>query len=250
MGSRAEPGTISGDHTMSLSHRLRASAAALTAMAGLLVAAPALAAPAPAPSAPATAPVSESELLGRRLAHGFLQDMGELKPMLDLVMAMGESEMKKQASAKGGVGEKAYARFGVWFKLAGDAAWEEFEHDRPAFEVIIGRFMAKRFTETELRAAVELFDGPYGKEIRTSMMGSIASHNAGAPTLTPAAGKAMSRFANSEAGSSFLAKMKDLDKDPAFEDAAFDAVAEWMPGVMRRWGEKAEAAEEARKAAN
>lgn len=239
--------------------RLGRSASAVVVAAAVLAGSPAFAAPAGPMAAKAdVASVSEADALGRRLTHVFLEDIASLRPLYDAGVSIAEAQMKKEGAAKGGDYALYVERFGPWLRPACEGLWEEFEHDGPAFERIVGRFFAQYFTIAELRAAVALYDGPYGKEIRANMVGqatavaTVLSGDTGAPPaepakLSPGAQKALDDWKASRDGKSFTAKLgTGMEKHPAFKPMLMDLIAEYLPGAMRRVGEKTEAVEAAR----
>jgi len=209
------------------------------------------AAPAPMgamPMSPAPMADSEQARLARHIVRASFTNLHEMRPLLEFGMDKAEAAMKAGVAKTGAPGQIAYDRLGYWFRLFGDASWDELESDGPKFERILVPYMAKHFTVEELRAMADLLDDPAYGEIRAYMMAKAIQTDPNAKMSRPAQ-LALRRFNQSAGGMSLMAKAKDLPKDPDFEPVGLDLLAAWLPGAARRWGEKAEAAEAARAAA-
>ncbi|MDB5431134.1 MAG: hypothetical protein JWP35_2250 [Caulobacter sp.] len=199
--------------------------------------------------APAGKPIPESERMSRYLVHAVLADAESYKPFYDMLVTMTEAEIRKDGIKQGGYGSMAYARFSGWTRLFGDAAWEEFLEDRPLFEDILSRYMAQRFTLGELRAATALCEEGFLSELRPALVANMSNLDSDL-VLSPKARKALDKFNKSSDGRSFIAKLRGIAKDESFQPVSLELIAVWVPGAARRWGEKTQAAEAARRAAS
>ena len=125
-----------------------------------------------------------------------------------------------------------------WGGYMVEAMKEEVQHDLPAFEALLGDSFARALTVEELRAGAALLTDP-------SMQAAIRAYaDGGEPTVLPS--PEAERLARSRAGRAFLRKLENIDEivDP-LED---EFVAELLPGAFRRFADKVEAGEKARKA--
>jgi hypothetical protein len=211
--------------------------------------------------------------------------LSDLKPLWNMGMAIATAQMKAAAEKHGGVAVVAWDRFGPWYGYFTEASAEEFHDDRKRYEQILGHWLAEKYTVEELQALSDLCDSPAAQEFSTQIPGAIGSLSAkSTPKMTwsPKAQAAIDRFQRSAGGKAFIARTeamgkntagdagkmiaatkggaagKDadakalqdlLERDPQTTNMFMDLLATWMPGTMRRWGEKAEAAERAREAA-
>ncbi|HWE44798.1 MAG TPA: hypothetical protein VG407_02130 [Caulobacteraceae bacterium] len=238
-----------------LSLRLAAPVVALAATLTFAGAAQADLPKAP-PAAQAEAPLSDAELLGRHIVGQALAHVDDIKPYTTMLMAVAQAKMKAEAEKRGGTYLMAYERFSPWMQFFTDACFDEFDNDRPKFERIVGGWLAKKYTVEQLQAVSDLLDSPAGSEFYTQLMAQAPNMMAKKSTpdfkWSPAAQAAINRFEASHGGKGFLERskgMKDLDKDPDTLNMLMDVVAAYMPGLAKSWGEKAEAAEDARQAA-
>ena len=264
----------------------RLGAPALALAAALTFTGPALADDTVAPAAAVAAPTSpEADALGRHIVATAFDHLGEVKPLWTMATAIATAEMKAMAEKHGGVALVAYDRFGPWYGYFLDASAEEFHADRPRYERILGHWLAEKYTAEELQAVADLCDSAAGKEFYARMSASIpglGGKSGAAPAWSPEAQAAIDRFNKSPGGKAFAARTKAmtagltetagktfagaksgamskdddakalmamLEKDPQTTTMLMDVFATWLPGTMRRWGEKAEAAEKARDAA-
>lgn len=123
-----------------------------------------------------------------------------------------------------------------WRPLLIEAMFEELEHDRPKIQLIFGRAIAKNMTEDELEAGRKFMSAAGTKRIMYA-----SAHDLPAPTLTRPERAEIERIAATPAGRGFMQKMEKVDTK---SDEALNAfVTELLPGVFRRFGEKAEALE-------
>jgi hypothetical protein len=122
-----------------------------------------------------------------------------------------------------------------WPEIYTEASTEEIERDIPLMSALIGRELAKNFTLEELQAGQAMFHDP-------AMLAVIKAASRGEP---PPTGLRPSnetiRILQSPAGVSFATKMKNIQQ--LLEPLQKEFTAAVVPGIMRRFGEKAEAAE-------
>lgn len=176
-------------------------------------------------ASPAWSRSPESQALGEELAN-------EMFGMIDF-----KSEVAKSLAAEGGLAEFDVFRKG-WGDLMGLAITEEFDADLPKVNKMFGRAFGQAFTTEELRVGLMTFRDPAVRE----------NFKAGAEKRAPRTGLKPSRAAvkamESPAGRSFYAKMDDFDKLMAGMES--ELIVEILPGALRRFADKAEAAEAAR----
>lgn len=120
-----------------------------------------------------------------------------------------------------------------------DAMAEEVEQDLPAFAVLLGDVLAKQLTPDELKVGVQILSDP-------TMQAAMRTASSGVePAEQPS--RELERLASSRSGRSFLKKLEGME---AFIEPLQDEfVAELLPGAFRRFADKVDAAEQARKAA-
>ncbi|NEX92474.1 hypothetical protein [Caulobacter sp. 17J65-9] len=203
---------------------------ALAVVAVVAVAAVCLVAPS------ALAQTSEMEQLGTELAHTLFEAAD-----LDAAMTAG---MNAELPELG----KAFAEIGgrpEWTAMVMEAAKEELAADRPALERIMGREFVHDFTPAELRAGITFLKSPSGVAMLKAATAQTASQPA--PPMTRAVQKDIERFMRTPEGRAFMDKFAKVGD--SMEGAKSDILAEIFPGLLRRFGEKAEAAEKAREAA-
>jgi hypothetical protein len=128
-----------------------------------------------------------------------------------------------------------------WGDLFRDAVIEEMDHDLPAMERIMAGAFVKVFTVEELQVGVKILGDPAFK----AAMAAGARGEAVPPSLKPS--RELERLINSRAGTRFLEKVEHFDD--MMESVKGDLMGELIPGVFRRFAEKAEAAEARRAAA-
>jgi hypothetical protein len=192
------------------------------AVAALLAVAP-LAAPAPVAARVAAAPASDP-----------LADATEVSEIMfgviDFRTLLTKSIKDEMA------GDPTFNLRPEWPGLLTEAVVEEFDHDRPALIGLFARQMVKNFTGEELRQGVIMMRDPEAQRL-------FAAGAAGQTELgrTPKFGKEFTRAANTAAGTSFMTKLGRLDT--MMGSMENDFIVELLPGMLRRFGEKAEAAE-------
>jgi|GEM_PF-6147386 len=126
-----------------------------------------------------------------------------------------------------------------WTGMLKDAMIEEVEHDMPAIQAIFSRGFAEGYTVEELRAGAVMLRDP----------AVLAAFKAGAEGKTAPRtlriGKDAQRAVDSKAGKSFFAKSDQIEV--VFKNSEADLLGEIIPGTFRRFADKAEAAEVARR---
>lgn len=120
-----------------------------------------------------------------------------------------------------------------------DAMAEEVEHDLPAFAVLLGGVLAKQLTPDELKVGVQILSDP-------TMQAAMRTASSGVePAEQPS--RELEQLASSRSGRSFLKKLEGMET--FIEPLQDEFVAELLPGAFRRFADKVDAAEQARKAA-
>lgn len=209
------------------------AARALAVASVLTLAAPASAQPASGSTPSVEAPAaSEADSLGIEMAHILMEDV-DYKAILsqninDLDQTFGQIKGRPE-----------------WSQMFKDAFLEEIDQDRPAFDRIIGLAFADFFTLDELRAGVKFLRGPGGAKLAEVV--ALSSSGKTPPALPPEVEREVAKAAQTPAGRSFFEKFGQIG--PVMDKVQPDFVAAFLPGVFRRFGEKAGAAEAARQAA-
>lgn len=127
-----------------------------------------------------------------------------------------------------------------WDGLWKQAMTEELDHDMPTIESMVGQALVKTFTDDEMKAGLQIVADPALKSIYLA-----AQSGANPPQV--ALTKATDDLMNTPAGSSFVAKLQKIDE--VMDPVQLEVMATVMPGVMKRFGEKADAAEVRKRAA-
>jgi hypothetical protein len=127
-----------------------------------------------------------------------------------------------------------------WDGLWRQAMAEELDHDMPTIESMVGQALVKTFTDDEMKAGLQIVADPALKSIYLA-----AQSGAQPPQVTVA--KATDDLMNTPAGSSFISKLQKIDE--VMNPVQLEVMATVMPGVMKRFGEKADAAEVQKRAA-
>jgi hypothetical protein len=99
---------------------------------------------------------------------------------------------------------------------------------------MVGQALVKTFTDDEMKAGLQIVADPALKAIYLA-----AQSGAQPPSVTVS--KATDDLMNTPNGSSFVAKLQKIDDVMA--PVQVEVMATVMPGVMKRFGEKAEGAE-------
>jgi len=123
-----------------------------------------------------------------------------------------------------------------WRGMLGDAFREQVRSDSDLIVALVARAIAPRFSEEELKAGAVILSDP-------AIQAGIRNRGKGAPEPS----KATKRLIDSPAGKGFMEKFANAG---AFLEPVQDQlVVAVLPGVFRGFGEKAEALETARRAA-
>lgn len=122
-----------------------------------------------------------------------------------------------------------------WKPLLEEAFMEEVDHDLPKLHVIFGRELSKVMTEQEIAAGLALMSTRGGR----AMLSAAGRGANSPPNLSRADRREMERIASTPAGRGFIAKMDRVNFGSEASKQEF--IGELMPGVMRRFGTKAEA---------
>jgi hypothetical protein len=206
---------------------LRKALAGSLALA-LCVGAPAMSRAQATAPAPAAAPTSEAERLGAQLA-GVLLDAIDLKGAL------------RQGMSRGAEGFAMFKSRPEWRTMLLEAMAEEFAAKRTQIAAVIGRSLARKLSEGELRAGVALLTSPGVADYIAE-----AARKGGEAGEPPAAvQRAMQRTVRTAEGRDFLQKFSRADEMLTPEDQEAAAIIV-VPGAFQRFGQRAEAAEAAR----
>ena len=122
-----------------------------------------------------------------------------------------------------------------WKSLFEQAFLEELDHDLPKLHALFGRSLAAAMSQAELEAGLALLKTSGGQAmLRPSATGDR-------PTLTPAQERELQRALRSAEARRFASKLSGVEIGGDADKAAL--MTELLPGVLRRFGEKAEALE-------
>jgi hypothetical protein len=127
-----------------------------------------------------------------------------------------------------------------WEGLWKQAMGEELDHDMPTIESMVGQALVKTFTDDEMKAGLQIVADPALKAIYLA-----AQARAQPPQVTVS--KATDDLMNTPSGASFVSKLQKIDD--VMDPVQIQVMATVMPGVMKRFGEKADAAEVQKRAA-
>jgi len=128
-----------------------------------------------------------------------------------------------------------------WETLWRQAMAEELDHDMPTIESMVGQALVKTFTDDEMKAGLQIVGDPGLKAIY------LAAQNGAQPPQGATVTKATDDLMNTPNGSSFVGKLQKIDA--VMDPVQLEVMATVMPGVMKRFGEKADAAEVQKRAA-
>jgi hypothetical protein len=132
-----------------------------------------------------------------------------------------------------------------WAGLFKAAAHEEIEADLPQIEQVIGRLLFGDYTADELQAGVRLFNGPARGFLLQGM--NAAATGQAWPATPPSVQAELQKIMRDPAGRRFLEKLAKADSASAGEKFGHELAPMILPGIFRRFGEKAELAERARR---
>jgi hypothetical protein len=127
-----------------------------------------------------------------------------------------------------------------WAPTFKAAIAEELDHDMPVIDSMIGQALGRTFTDDELKVGLKIVSDPNLRAI-------YAAAQNGAPVPEVQIAKATEDALATPAGQSFAAKLQTIND--ALAPLLIDVTATLVPGTLRRFGEKADAAEIAHRAA-
>lgn len=127
-----------------------------------------------------------------------------------------------------------------WTPMFKTAMDEELDHDMPVIESMLASGLRSTFTDDEIKAGIQIVSDKGLKAIYT------AAQN-GAPPPPVEMSKATEDLLSTPAGQSFAAKLQTINT--VLDPVQIEVMATVMPGVMKRFGDKAEAAEVQKRAA-
>ena len=191
-------------------------------LAAALMAAPAAAQTASAQAAPGGAPASRrqqlaTELMAAVFSGGFMET----------------AVLRGMQEEGGAFATHPWAR-PEWKALMEQAALEELRHDAAKIQRIFGRQFAAGFSEAELEAGLAVMRTTGGRKL----VNATAAGTDAMPDMSTTERVELLRAFRSPAAQSFAEKMGDLSVTSETKAAM---MAELFPGMMRRFGEKAEA---------
>lgn len=125
-----------------------------------------------------------------------------------------------------------------WSRYLVEALQEEVREDLPLFERMFGQALARDMTLEELRAGAALLSDP-------GLQAMIRAGASGGPEPAVRPSAETERIAGTHAGRAFLAKMERLEEQLGPLEDEF--AVELIPGAFRRFADKAEAGEVARR---
>ncbi|HEY4029687.1 MAG TPA: hypothetical protein VGM25_05045 [Caulobacteraceae bacterium] len=128
-----------------------------------------------------------------------------------------------------------------WEAMWRQAMGEELDHDMPTIESMVGQALVKTFTEDEMKAGMQIVSDPGLKAVY------LAAQNGAQPPQGASVSKATDDLMNTPNGSSFVSKLQKIET--VMDPVQIEVMATVMPGVMKRFGEKADAAEVQKRAA-
>ena len=127
-----------------------------------------------------------------------------------------------------------------WTPVFKTAIAEEVDHDMPVIDSMLGQTLGKIFTDNELKAGLTIVSDQNLRAI-------YAAAQSGTPVPNVQISKATEDALATPAGQSFAGKLQTINAELA--PVLIDVTATLVPGVLRRFGEKADAAEITRRAA-
>lgn len=128
-----------------------------------------------------------------------------------------------------------------WNPLFVEAAREEALAKKEVFATVLGALLARNMTDEELQAGVALMENAY---TRTAIAASLSGGKAKLPEPTAAERRELDKLMKSKGMQGFTSKMQVLGRLDA--QTKTDLIRALAPGMLRRFGEKAEAFEAAR----
>lgn len=127
-----------------------------------------------------------------------------------------------------------------WTGYLVDALKEEIHHDLPAFEIHFGRALAKDMSLAELKVGVQILSDPVMQAMmKAGSEGDDEAEVEGEPS------RQVQRALSSREGASFLEKLEKIDQH--LEPLQDEFAADLLPGTLRRFADKIDAGEAARR---
>lgn len=126
-----------------------------------------------------------------------------------------------------------------WAPTFRAAIADELDHDMPVIESMVGQALGKALTDDEIKAGMQIVSDANLRAIY------IAAQN-GAPEPNVQIAKASEDTLATPAGQSFAGKLQTINT--VLQPVLLEVTATVVPGALRRFGEKAEAAEVAHRA--
>ncbi|ODT85246.1 hypothetical protein [Phenylobacterium sp. SCN 70-31] len=176
---------------------------------------------------PASAQTSEAETVGIELARTLFRAISF------------EALIAKEVGGAGNPFGDVPSR-PEWTGYLIDALREEIAHDLPVFEGRFGRTLAKEFSLAELRVGLVILSDPM---MQAAMRAGSESDGAAEPQGQPS--REIRRALARPEGVAFMNKLERLDR--YLEPLQDDLAAELLPGALRRFADKVDAGEAARR---
>lgn len=129
-----------------------------------------------------------------------------------------------------------------WDPIFKQAMTEELDHDMPVIDSMLGSALGKTFSDDEMKAGLKIVADPGLKAIYA------AAQAGGAEPQGVSVSKETDALMDTPAGASFVKKLQGIDT--VLAPVQIEVMATVMPGVLRRFGEKADAAEIAKRQAS
>ena len=200
-----------------------------------MIAPPPASAAAPPPTAAGLVPPSAEALaLARTLSHDLLAQVD-----FQVMMAKGLPDIEQAAAAFAEIRPE-------WPGIMKTVMLEELAGAKPVFEEVIAERFAAGFTVGELRAGVRLFEGPAGRDLGAVVAASAEGRPV--PPLSAAGRQGLGALSASADGRGFIQKFGHMDD--LMRPAGAEFAARVIPNIFIRFGQKAQAAEAARRPSN
>jgi len=145
------------------------------------------------------------------------------------VLASVDIESAMQAGLEESSRQGMFALRPEWRQFMGDAFREQIVRDRELMVALMSRAMSPRFSEEELKAGAAILADP-------SVRANPRCRGLGGG---PAPTAATNRLMASPAGKSFMSKFGEINE--ILQPVQNQFISSMLPGVMRSFGEKAEA---------
>lgn len=127
-----------------------------------------------------------------------------------------------------------------WRPIFKTAIAEELDHDMPVIDSMVGGALGQIFTDDELKVGLKIVSDPNLRALYTAAQ-------TGAPVPDVQIAKPTEDALATPAGQAFANKLQTIND--ALAPLLVEVTATLVPGTLRRFGEKADAAETAHRAA-